>query len=162
MDRPQSEYEREDFQEQTPPSFMTSTSRKETPPAPQQFERIKIHDHKAFGRLIADYAIGRKPWPETLAEFKAEVEGRNIASVPDRLKAIQVVQPSEEVFFLRLPPRKIIAQSLDRFARHDADGSTERYPLPPFYADMVCGEEQLTHSDFFLSRVADYTIAVCT
>lgn len=141
---------------------MTAISRKEESPSPREYERIKIHDHKAFGRLIADYSTGRKPWPETLAEFKAEVEGRNIASVPDRLKAIQVVQPSEEVFFLRLPPRKIIAQSLDRFARRDAGGSTERYPVPPFYADMVCGEEQLTHSDFFLSRVADYTIAVCT
>jgi len=130
--------------------------------APAQLKKVEIHDHKAFGELIAAYATGRKPWPETLADFKSEVEGRNIASVPEHLKALQVVQPSEEVFFLRLPPRKMIEQSLEKYARNDAEGTDEPYPLAPFYAEMACGEERLSHSDFFLHRVADYTIAVCT
>lgn len=128
----------------------------------ERLERITIFDHKAFGRLIADYATGKRPWPASLDEFRQEVEGRNIAKVPSHMKAIQVVQPSDEIFFLRLPPRKMISQSLERFAENDAQGNTEPYPAPPFYSDMVCREARLTHTDFFLSRVADYTISVCT
>ncbi|NRG19473.1 hypothetical protein HPQ64_17405 [Rhizobiales bacterium] len=128
----------------------------------KQLERIQIFDHKAFGRLIADYATGRKAWPESIEEFRAEVEGPNIAKIPEHMRAIQVVQPSDEIFFLRLPPKTLFSQSLERYAANDANGSTEPYPAPPFYSDMVCREERLTHTDFFLSRVADYTISVCS
>ncbi len=128
----------------------------------EKLERIAIFDHKSFGRLIADYATGAKPWPASMDEFKQEVEGRNIARIPPHMKAIQVVQPSDEVFFLRLPPRTLFSQSLERYAKNDEDGNLEPYPAPPFYSDMVCNEPRLTHTDFFLSRVADYTISVCS
>lgn len=124
------------------------------------FGRLEIINYAAFGRLIADWALGEKPWPESLEEFKQAVEP-DIARVPPRMKALHVVQPNNEVFYLRLPPKKMIKRSLERFAEQDRKGG-ERYQVPPFYADMVCGDEALTHTEFFLSRVADYTIAICT
>ncbi|ANK80052.1 hypothetical protein [Minwuia thermotolerans] len=125
-----------------------------------EFGRLEILDYTAFGRLIADWAMDRKPWPESLEEFKSIVEP-DIARVPPRMKAIHVVQPNQEIFYLRLPPKKMITRSLERFAERDKKGSGPRYQVPPFYADMVCGDEALTHTDFFLSRVADYTISIC-
>ncbi|WP_417519779.1 hypothetical protein [Minwuia sp.] len=123
------------------------------------FGRLEIVNYGAFGRLIADWALGEKPWPESLEEFKSIVEP-DIARVPPRMKAIHVVQPNQEVFYLRLPPEKMIKRSLQRFAEQDKEGGT-RYQVPPFYADMVCGDEGLSHTEFFLSRVADYTISIC-
>lgn len=124
-----------------------------------EFGRLEILNYQAFGRLIADWALGKRPWPETLEEFKSIVEP-DIARVPPRLRAIHVVQPNQEVFYLRLPPKKMLARSLEKFAEQDTKGGT-RYSVPAFYADMVCGDEALSHTDFFLSRVADYTIAIC-
>lgn len=119
-----------------------------------ELAKIDIHDHKALGQLVSDYATGTKPWPETLAALKSELAG--IATVPDHLKALQVIQPSEEVLLLRLPPRRMIEQSLENYST--GDGATGPYPLPGFYDDG----DTLSNSDFLLHRVADYTIAVCT
>ncbi len=120
----------------------------------EELKKVEVHDHQAFGQLIADYATGARPWPETLDALKSALDG--IATVPDNLRALQVIQPSEEVLLLRLPPRRMIEQSLEHFG--SGDGATGTYPLPGFYAEGGT----LSNADFLLNRVADYTIAVCT
>lgn len=117
-----------------------------------ELKKVEIHDYRAFGRLIADYATGEKPWPASLEGLKHATQG--IATIPDDYKALQVIQASEEVLLLRLPPQRMVEQSLAKYG----EGSAADYPLPGFYDD----KDELTMRDFFLSRVADYTIAVCT
>lgn len=117
-----------------------------------ELKKVEIHDYQAFGRLIADYATGEKPWPASLDGLKLATQG--IATIPEDYKALQVIQASEEVLLLRLPPRRMVEQSLAKYG----EGSAADYPLPGFYDD----KDEMTKHDFFLSRVADYTIAVCT
>ena len=117
-----------------------------------ELKKVEIHDYQAFGQLITEYATGAKPWPETLEGLKQAT--KDIATIPDTYKALQVIQACEEVLLLRLPPRRMTEESLAKYG----DDSAKAYPLPDFYAR----KDEMSERDFYLSRVADYTIAVCT
>jgi len=130
--------------------------------------RFKVIDHLAFGRLVAHWAEDISRAPTTIADLKAALEP-NIALVPTRYTMMQTVQAGPEEFILRLPPKAMIANTIEELSQPPAaPGAT--YAVPPFYfLKLRCPDgsapqvsnELINDLDFFYSRVADYTISVC-
>lgn len=141
---------------------------------------VEILDYKAFGLLISEYALGYRlgsdgqqppankrvpmPWPKTLDEFKKTCQQRGAAKVLDSVKGIQVIQPSDDVLLLRLPPKRVIDGAI---AFHKKPVKNTEYEMPDFYETMLLagGErakpEGMKHLDFWYCRVGDYTISFC-
>jgi hypothetical protein len=127
--------------------------------------RFKVIDHLAFGRIIAHWAEDKSRAPTTIADLKAALEP-NIALVPPRYTTMQVVQAGPEEYVLRLPPKAMIANTIQELS-----GPTGApYAVPPFYfLKLRCPDgsapgvsnDLINDLDFFYSRVADYTISVC-
>jgi|GEM_PF-3222285 len=137
-----------------------------------EFGRFKIIKPKEFGELIRDWALGATPPPKTISELREALEGPDpIALVPTRWedkKKITVVQPEADEFILRLPPKKMLKNTLDELA---GVGSAAEYDVPGFYKIKLRGQtdgqeskpsnDHLSNLDFFLCRVSDYTVSVC-
>lgn len=154
-----------------------------TPAKPKAGEMVmgymEIADYKAFGLLIAEYSLGYQltstgeqpaaakrvpmPWPKTLDEFKEACRKRGVGKVLDNVKGIQMIQPSDDVLLLRLPPKRIINEAI---ALHKK-AKTTNYPMPDFYETMLLAgkprakPEGMPHLDFWYCRVGDYTVSFC-
>lgn len=154
------------------------------PEAQGPFGRFIVHDSVGLGRLIASWALWafvkagpngqfdtsdcgtakhgiepRQP-PRSLKELKEQIGG--LADVPSRIKGVQVIQANHETFVLRLPPAKMIRNTLIELSDKDGKGD---YPAPAFYVSLGLDLSQINTPakkfNFFLSRVGDYTVAVC-
>ena len=120
--------------------------------------RIEVADFVELGKLVAEWATGRRAPPRNPAELKEQLRG--IAEVPDRIKEVEVVQGTLEKFVIRLPVREMVEQSLEIMEDPMNEGS---YPFPQFYADFYSPGfgPVLTPRDILYARVGDYTIAQC-
>lgn len=138
---------------------------------------VEVHDHRAFGLMLIEYALGRRlgadgeeledfeprKWP-SFEEFVEEVEARNIAKVPDHMKGIKIVQPPEDTVFLRIPPKSIIEAALQRYRTADP---SDVYGIPDFYKQMILAGDDASSEggidklEFFFNRVGDYTMSFC-
>ena len=82
---------------------------------------------------------------------------------------IRVVQAEYDEFLLRLPPKHMINNSIEELCGPNRDENAT-YDVPMFYtlklrsadgSPPAVTNDRLNNGDFFLSRVADYTISVC-
>lgn len=130
--------------------------------------RFKVIDHLAFGKLIHKWANDASTAPKTIDELKEALEP-GIALVPTRYKEMRTVQPREEEFVLRLPPRHMINNTIEELSGPASDPKST-YAVPDFYflkmrsadgAPASVSNDYINNGDFFYSRVADYTISVC-
>jgi hypothetical protein len=126
--------------------------------ARQPIPRIEVGDYIEMGRLVAQWATDPATRPKDLAAFKQQLDG--IATVPDRIKSVEIVQSTLDHLVLRLPVKEMIEESLERMTDPMGDG---QYPLPQFYADHYRPGfgPVMTPLDTLLARVGDYTIAQC-
>ncbi len=130
--------------------------------------RFKVIDHLAFGKLIHKWANDASTAPKSIGELKEALEP-GIALVPTRYKEMRTVQPKEEEFILRLPPKHMINNTVEELSGPASDPKST-YAVPDFYflkmrsgdgAPAAVSNDYINNGDFFFSRVADYTISVC-
>jgi hypothetical protein len=120
-------------------------------------DRIEIVDAIAWGNLVKDWVKGAKPVPRNLTELKAQC-GTSI-KIPESMKAVTIVQQSEDAVLVRLPARKMV---VDAEAELQATG----YPLPDFYAKAF-GDAAFVFTtpaqrlEFQACRIGDYAISNC-
>lgn len=131
--------------------------------------RFKVNDEVKWGKLIKSFATGNNyivpggpalPVPRTLQELKdlCVTVGLQV-EIPDYHKGLVVIQLSEEVFSMRLPPKTMIEEME---AELEADGN---YTMPDFYDEFY--DKTLTlptidkKLDFHAVRIGDYSIRMC-
>ncbi len=124
----------------------------------QPISRIEVTDYIEMGRLVARWSTEPKSQPKDIEELKQQFDG--IATVPDRIKHIHIVQGTLDTLILRLPVKEMIEESLERMSDPMANGD---YPLPQFYHDYYNPGfgPVMSSLDTLLARVGDYTIAQC-
>jgi hypothetical protein len=153
--------------------------------------RIEVLDHGEAGKIVIDWALGRRDLPTTIAELEKDLAG--IATVPPgRYHELQFVQSGAMVddkgnpeldengkpkideegkpkrrLYIRLPERELLQQSLDAAHEFDQRGTGRStlqsfYGLPRFYEDLYRGTGATeTLEELLQSRIGDYTIAHC-
>lgn len=116
-----------------------------------------ILNFAATGRKVVQWAQDPSTRPRDLAEFKEQLAG--LVQVPERFKEIQIVQGYDHVFFLRLPPNNQVTLSQKQLETEE--GGLEEYGIPEFYFDAIKEVKEFDRTEFFFSRIADYTIRGC-
>lgn len=126
-------------------------------PLPRPIPRINVLNHRRLGQKMIKWATEPETRPENLPRFIAEVEGMIELPLPSWIKGLQFVQSNTEVLLIRLPPKEIVEDTLERIA-----SGTGKYPFPAFYEDFILQESDHDQRAIFEFRVGDYTIAHCT
>ncbi len=131
--------------------------------------RFTVNDEIKWGKLIMSFATGNNyvapggpaiPVPRTLADLKQLcLDIGLVVSFPDYHKGLVVIQSSEEVFSIRLPP-KTMTEETEAFLK--AGGN---YAVPKFYDDFYQKPLVLTTEqqklDFQAARIGDYSVRMC-
>jgi hypothetical protein len=126
-------------------------------PLERPIPRINVLNYRALGQKMIKWATDRESRPETLPEFVREVDGIIELPLPAWIKGLQFVQSNNETLLIRLPPKEVVEDSLERIA-----AGTGRYPFPNFYEQFILEEGEHDQQAIFEFRVGDYTIAHCT
>ena len=145
--------------------------------------RIEVLDHCEAGKIVIDWALGRREPPTTIDDLERQLAG--IAEVPaDRYQDVKFVQSGNlydekgalmrdeqgrpiRRLYIRLPERELLDQSLKAAREFDEKGSGRSalqsfYGLPRFYDDIYRGTGAAeTLEELLQCRIGDYTIAHC-
>ena len=132
--------------------------------------RFEVNDEIKWGKLIKSFATGVNyitpggpaiPMPRTLDELKQLCVDVGLTVVfAEHHKALVIVQPSEEAFTVRLPPKSMVEETEASLKAGDT------YGVPKFYNDFY--QKQLAiptvdkNLDFHAARIGDYSIRMCT
>jgi hypothetical protein len=124
--------------------------------ARQPLPRFEVVDYVEMGRLVAQWVTEPESRPADVAELRRQLDG--IAVVPPTIRSFEFAESTLDHFVLRLPPKEMIEEGIERMTDPMADG---RYPLPQFYADHYRPGfgPVMTPLDTLLARVGDQTIA---
>jgi hypothetical protein len=124
--------------------------------ARQPLPRIDVADYIEMGRLVAQWLAEPESRPVDVADLRRQLAG--IAVVPPSIKSFEFAQSTLDHLVLRLPPREVVEEGIERTTDPMADG---RYPLPQFYADHYRPGfgPVMTPLDTLLARVGDQAIA---
>jgi len=124
--------------------------------ARQPLPRIDVADYIEMGRLVTQWVTEPETRPTDVAELRRQLDG--IAVVPPSIKSFEFTESTLDHLVLRLPPREMIEEGIERMTDPMTDG---RYPLPQFYADHYRPGfgPVMTPLDTLLARVGDQTIA---
>jgi hypothetical protein len=124
--------------------------------ARQPLPRIDVADYIEMGRLVAQWVTEPETRPTDVDDLRRQLDG--VAVVPPSIKSFEFAQSTLDHLVLRLPPREIIEEGIERMTDPMTDG---RYPLPQFYADHYRPGfgPVMTPLDTLLARVGDQTIA---
>ena len=131
--------------------------------------RFEVNDEIKWGKLIKSFATGTNyitpggppiPLPRTLQDLKDTcVAVGLVVQIPDYHTGLVMIQLSEEVFSVRLPPKTMVEET-EAFLKAGGD-----YAVPKFYNDfyqktLVLGtpDQKL---DFQAARIGDYSIRMC-
>jgi len=147
----------------------TLTSNRKFPPfafgtTPDEMN-VAFSDYVAVGQLVFDWATGAKAWPESMADFRAQIgTSMHIPAEYERLRIVQADNPSVQCecgsngleFVLRLPPKGQVSES-QQIVANDLQG----YPLPRLYTLFLQDGHAFAREEVFLSRIADYTMRSC-
>ena len=131
--------------------------------------RFEVNDEIKWGKLIKSFATGTNyispggppiPVPRTLDGLKQLcVDVGLVVAIPANHTGLAILQLSEEVFAIRLPPKSMVEESEADFA---AGGN---YAVPKFYNDFYQKTLVLTtlaqKMDFQAARIGDYSIRMC-
>ena len=98
--------------------------------ARQPLPRVDVADYIEMGRMVAQWVTEPATRPTSVAELRRQLDG--IAVVPPSIQSFEFAQSTLDHLVLRLPPREVIEEGIERMTDPMADG---RYPLPQFYAD---------------------------
>ncbi|MEM8569704.1 MAG: hypothetical protein AAGG56_02245 [Pseudomonadota bacterium] len=116
---------------------------------------VAVADHVEMGRLLADWATGQRPKPETVDELKRELSG--IATVPERVTKVVFCQGDSETLLIRLPDREHMEQAINTMSDPQRDS---HYPFPQFYADFFRPGlgPVMSPVDILMARIADTVV----
>lgn len=137
-------------------------------------ERVEILDDVTWGQLVKTWATGTSylpsgyvppHYPRTIAEFHdqcAAAKGtttNQITKVPASMTAIAVLQYSEQVVVVRLPPKSMV-EAVEAELQSGAS-----YPIPKFYDNAyhmtLTLDSAAEKLDFQAARIGDYSIRQC-
>jgi hypothetical protein len=139
-------------------------------PMPVMSARFAVGDVILWGKLVKMWATQKAydgvpvmPQPLDLKELQEQCDKIKLKiTIPGHIKALALLNHSEEVLFLRVPPRSLVENS-EAFLK---DPRTD-YPHMPIYDlfekftgpdDKILKDKKL---DFHAARVGDYSIAKC-
>ncbi|MGE0766389.1 MAG: hypothetical protein AB7L90_07995 [Hyphomicrobiaceae bacterium] len=131
--------------------------------------RFEVNDEIKWGKLIKSFATGTNyiqpggppiPLPRTLQQLKDTcVAVGLVVTIPDFHTGLVIIQLSEEVFSIRLPPKSMVEE-----AEAFLQGAGE-YAVPKFYDDFYQKTLTLTTPaqklDFQAARIGDYSVRMC-
>ena len=120
-------------------------------------ESMTILNFPETGKKVVEWAQNPSTRPRDIVEFRQQLAG--LVDVPARYKEIQISQGYDHVFFLRLPPNNQVTQSQQKLETET--NSVSAYGFPQFYFDAIEHPEKFDRTNFFFSRIADYTIRGC-
>lgn len=126
-------------------------------PLPRPIPRINVVNYRALGQNMIKWALDAETRPENLPQFVAAVDGMIELPLPSWIKGLQFVQSNTEVLMIRLPPKEVVEDTLERIA-----SGTGKYPFPNFYEQFILQDGDHDQRAIFEFRVGDYTIAHCT
>ncbi|MFV0294943.1 MAG: hypothetical protein ACK5JT_02355 [Hyphomicrobiaceae bacterium] len=131
--------------------------------------RFKVDDEVGWGMLIKSFATGRNyltpdgppiPLPRTLQELKdiCVAQGLDV-TFPDYHTGLVIIQLSEEVFSIRLPPKTMI----DEMEKYLDEGGN--YAAPKFYEEFYLANLDQSSVEkkrrFHAARIGDYSVRMC-
>ncbi|MGE3918785.1 MAG: peroxidase family protein [Hyphomicrobiaceae bacterium] len=136
---------------------------------PELRERFSVNDEIKWGKLVKSFATGNNylvengapiPLPRTIDDLKTLCANLGIViTMPDYHKGLVIIQSSEEVFSIRLPPKTMV-EEMEQFLK---DGG--KYASPKFYDDFYGTTLTLTTEkeklDFHAARIGDYSVRMC-
>jgi hypothetical protein len=138
--------------------------------------RFQVSDEIKWGKLVKSWATGSNymgtgpasdqpsgppiPLPRTIPELVKLCSDLGITiSIPDFHKGLVIIQSSEEIFSIRLPPKSMVEET-------EADmRAGNAYVAPKFYDDFYDKQLVLGTMDkrfeFHAARIGDYSIRMC-
>ncbi len=131
--------------------------------------RFEVKDEITWGKLIKSLATGKNyvvpggppiAVPRTLQELKDTCVALGLeVTIPDFHTGLVIIQLSEEVFSIRLPPKTMVEEA-EAFLM--AGGA---YSVPKFYDDFYDATLNITDPDqkldFQAARIGDYSVRMC-
>lgn len=117
--------------------------------------RVEILDHKAFGKMVAEWSIKPETRPQSLAALKAACAG--MLRIPARITNLTFVDVPLDTMVVRVPNKEMVEEAVERFGD---DPTSRDYPAPAFYR-MVGGATSPPALETLYCRIADYTIGQC-
>ena len=135
--------------------------------AATNFEAVEIRDYDEVGKVIIRWMrqgvpIARHgPIQQLIDAINDEGpsnEPNILTSLPSSFGCYQIFDGSDDVFQFRMPPPLLTEAGHMRACVDLKPG--DPYGAPDFYEKKICNDD-LSHCDFFLSRVADYTMNMC-
>ncbi len=128
----------------------------------EKLKPMRILNYELAGRLVVEWAQGKKAPPEDMADMRSQLAG--IVEIPERYQTLEVVQGDNHHFVLRLPPKDQVTQSEEEVMQETKQaketGNPKFYYPPKFYSDLLV-EKDIENDAFFYSRISDYTIRGC-
>lgn len=124
--------------------------------ARQPLPQIDVRDYIEMGRMVAQWVLEPETRPTTVDDLRRQLDG--IATVPPTIRSFEFGQSTLDHLVLRLPPREVIAEGIERMSDPLADS---RYPLPQFYDDHYRPGfgPVMSPLDTLMARVGDQSIA---
>ena len=132
-------------------------------------ERFSVNDEVKWGKLIKSFATGRNylveggaplPIPRTLEELKQLCQDVGLViKMPDYHKGLVVIQSSEEVFSIRLPPKTMVDE-MEAFLKQGGNYTVPHF-YDAFYAKQLVLADAEKKLDFHAARIGDYSVRMC-
>lgn len=131
--------------------------------------RFDVNDEVKWGKLIKSFATGTNyitpggppiPLPRTLKELKDTcVAVGLVVTIPDFHTGLVIIQLSEEVFSIRLPPKSMVEEA-EAFLQAGGNYAIPKF-YDAFYQDTLTLATPAQKLDFQAARIGDYSVRMC-
>ena len=123
-------------------------------------DQIRVEDYEKIGRIVVGWMRDGVPIPRSgpIQDLVEALGGAEEVGLPASFTSYEIVDGSDTVFRLRLPPPNLTEEGEKRACKDLVPG--DGYGAPEFYREKIC-KDQMNHCNFFFCRVADYTMNMC-
>ena len=124
---------------------------------------VKVTNFDKLGGLIKQWCLDATKRPLTLDALSHQLEDAGAKmEIPDRFKAVQIIQDQDDILLFRIPSAAMVNDSVTYLQNPDAN-----YTLPTFYRDLWGGQQETLPDDadgkirLQNERIGDYSIGLC-